>query len=91
VFEKSSKTPKHRVVSDALPNDHEQDTQKPKTPDEQQKNYLKAENAMYRFKTIFGSSLWARTVENQRVEARIKSRVLNRMTVLGLPESYAVA
>ena len=51
----------------------------------------KAENAMYRFKTIFGSSLWARTMENQRVEARIKSRVLNRMTALGMPESYAVA
>ena len=51
----------------------------------------KAENAMYRFKTIFGSSLWARTMENQRVEARIKSRVLNRMTQLGMPESYAVA
>lgn len=51
----------------------------------------KAENAMYRYKTIFGSSLWARTLENQRVEARIKSRVLNRMTQLGMPESYAVA
>ena len=51
----------------------------------------KAENAMYRFKTLFGSSLWARTMENQRVEARIKSRVLNRMTTLGMPESYAVA
>lgn len=50
----------------------------------------KAENAMYRFKTLFGSSLWARTMENQRVEARIKSRVLNRMTALGMPESYAV-
>jgi len=51
----------------------------------------KAENAMYRFKTIFGSSLWARTLENQQLEARIKSRVLNRMTALGMPESYAVA
>lgn len=51
----------------------------------------KAENAMYRFKTLFGSSLWARTLENQRVEARIKSRVLNRMVALGMPESYAVA
>ena len=51
----------------------------------------KAENAMYRYKTIFGSSLWARTMENQQVEARIKSRVLNRMTQLGMPESYVVA
>ena len=51
----------------------------------------KAESAMYRFKTIFGSSLWARMLENQQIEARIKVRVLNRMTALGLPESYAVA
>ena len=51
----------------------------------------KAENAMYRYKTIFGSSLWARTLENQQVEARIKGRVLNRMTHLGMPESYAAA
>ena len=51
----------------------------------------KAENAMYRYKTIFGSSLWARTLENQQVEAQIKSRVLNRMTHLGMPESYAAA
>lgn len=51
----------------------------------------KAENAMYRYKTIFGSSLWARTLENQQVEARIKGRVLNRMTALGMPESYAAA
>ena len=46
---------------------------------------------MYRFKTLFGSSLWARTMENQRVEARIRTRVLNRMTQLGMPESYTVA
>ena len=51
----------------------------------------KAENAMYRFKTIFGSSLWARTMENQQLEARIKTRVLNRMTALAMPESYVVA
>jgi len=51
----------------------------------------KAENAMYRYKTIFGSSLWARTMEHQQLEARIKSRVLNRMTELGMPESYVVA
>lgn len=51
----------------------------------------KAENAMYRFRRFFGSSLWARTMENQRVEARIKTRFLNRMTALGMPESYAVS
>ena len=46
---------------------------------------------MYRFKRIFGSSLWARTMETQQLEARIKTQVLNRMTQLGMPESYAVA
>ena len=51
----------------------------------------KAESVMYRYKTIFGSSLWARTMENQQVEVRIKSQVLNRMTQLGMPESYAAA
>jgi hypothetical protein len=46
-----------------------------------------AENAMFRFKTVFGGKLWARTFDNQRVEAAIKCAVLNRMTALGMPHS----
>lgn len=50
----------------------------------------KAENAMYRFKTIFGSSLWARSLEKQQVETMIKCKALNTMTSLGMPDSYLV-
>ena len=39
-----------------------------------------AENAMSRFKTLFGPKLSARRFDNQRVEAIIKCEVLNRMS-----------
>ena len=50
-----------------------------------------AENAMYRQKTIFGSSLRCRRFENQKTEARIRCRAMNIMTHLGMPESVKVA
>lgn len=50
-----------------------------------------AETAMFRFKTIFGNHLSARTLSRQTTEVRIKCAALNRMTQLGLPESYRVA
>ncbi len=46
-----------------------------------------AENAVFRFKTLFGPNLRARRVENQRVEGWIKCMVLNRMVSLGMPAS----
>ena len=46
-----------------------------------------AENAMSRFKTLFGPKLSARRFDNQRVEAIIKCEVLNRMSSWGMPES----
>lgn len=49
-----------------------------------------AETAMFRFKIIFGDHLQARKIEQQITEARIKSAALNRMTQLGMPDSYAV-
>jgi hypothetical protein len=49
-----------------------------------------AETAMFRHKTIFGDRLSARQLETQRVEASIRSRALNRMTALGMPDSYLV-
>ena len=49
-----------------------------------------AETAMFRFKTIFGDRLTAREEQRQKTEARIKSAALNRMTRLGMPESYRV-
>jgi hypothetical protein len=43
-----------------------------------------AETAMFRVKTMFGGGLRHRTLEAQRVECRIKCRIMNRMTRLGL-------
>jgi IS5 family transposase len=50
-----------------------------------------AETAVFRFKIIFGNTLRARTLPRQITEAHIKCAALNRMTDLGMPESYQVA
>lgn len=50
-----------------------------------------AETGMFRFKKLLGPSLLSRKMDNQTVEARIKTMILNRMTVLGMPETAAVA
>ena len=50
-----------------------------------------AETTMFRFKTIFGDQLRARELARQKTEARIKCAALNRMTRLGMPDSYRVA
>lgn len=49
-----------------------------------------AETAVFRFKVIFGNSLTTRTIERQVTEVRIKAAALNRMTQLGMPESYRI-
>jgi hypothetical protein len=46
-----------------------------------------AENAMFRFKAVFGGKLWARTFDNQWVKAAIKCAVLSQMTKLGMPHT----
>jgi len=43
------------------------------------------ETAMYRYKTIIGRRLLARTLSGQQVEAKIGCNVLNRMTGFGMP------
>jgi transposase len=48
------------------------------------------ETAMFRYKTIIGRRLHARTLSNQKTEARIACNVLNRMTSLGMPVSVRV-
>lgn len=48
------------------------------------------ENAFFRLKTIFGGTLAARKFENQQTEALMKCQILNRMTEIGMPKSYAV-
>jgi hypothetical protein len=49
-----------------------------------------AENAVFRFKTLFGAKLSARLLENQQTEAIVKCAVLNRMTSLGMPDSVRI-
>ena len=47
-------------------------------------------NAVFRFKALVGVKLTARKFENQRVEALVKCRVLNRMASLGMPRSERI-
>jgi hypothetical protein len=49
-----------------------------------------SETAMFRWKVIFSGMLHARNLAQQNTEVLIKSRVLNTMTKLGMPESYEV-
>jgi DDE family transposase len=44
-----------------------------------------AETAVSRIKTIFGPELKNRLLPNQRTEARLRCKILNRMTQIGLP------
>ena len=50
-----------------------------------------AETIMFRLKTIFGDRLSARLIETQTTQALIRCAALNRMTHLGMPQSYKVA
>ena len=49
-----------------------------------------AETGVYRYKAIIGRRLHARTLPNQRTEAKIGCNALNRMTRLGMPVSVRV-
>jgi len=49
-----------------------------------------AETGVFRFKTIFTDKLPSRKQENQFQEMIIKCAALNRMTHLGMPDSYKV-
>ena len=60
----------------------------------QEANYHRrslAETAVFRFKKIFTDKLQSRSQENQFQEIFIKCTALNRMTHLGMPDSYKVA
>ena len=48
------------------------------------------ETAIHRYKTIIDRRLRARTLPNQRTEARIGCNVLNLMTYLGMPTSVRI-
>jgi hypothetical protein len=49
------------------------------------------ETTMFRLKTIFGDVLSARLLETQTTQALIRCAALNKMTNLGMPQSYKVA
>ena len=44
-----------------------------------------SETAMYRMKCCFGDHLKNRLIENQKTETRLRSKILNQFTHLGLP------
>lgn len=48
------------------------------------------ETQMMRMKTVFGSGLSSRRFNNQATEMTVRCAALNRMTHLGMPESYAI-
>ena len=49
-----------------------------------------SETGMYRLKTIFTGEVCARKLETQTTELIIECKALNKMTQLGMPESYLV-
>lgn len=50
-----------------------------------------AETTMFRLKTIFGNELSARLLETQTTQALVRCLALNKMTHLGMPQSYKMA
>ena len=51
----------------------------------------KSENAFFRWKTILGSEMYARKMENQQTEAAIKVAVLNRFIQIATPKAEKLA
>lgn len=49
-----------------------------------------AETGVYRYKTIFGDDLAGREMNHQEVEVKLKCKILNKMTSMGMPDSYKV-
>jgi len=50
----------------------------------------RVENTFFRYKTIIGDKLRARHPKSQAVEALMACNILNQLTRLGMPESFAV-
>jgi hypothetical protein len=48
------------------------------------------EVVMFRYKSIFGGELDARTFENQETEVKLKSLTLNKFIGIGMPNAYKV-
>ncbi len=41
---------------------------------------------MYRMKQLFGGNLKNRKMENQKTEVRLRCKLLNKLTTLGMPK-----
>jgi hypothetical protein len=50
-----------------------------------------AENAMFRLKTVFTDKVRSVKLANQRIQLLLRCRALNRMSTLGMPDSYLAA
>lgn len=48
------------------------------------------ETAMFRYKQTFGNKLLSRNMNNQQKEMLIKTNILNKITKLGMPDSYPI-
>jgi hypothetical protein len=48
------------------------------------------ENTFFRYKSIIGDRLRARRPQSQEAEALMACNILNRMTILGRSESFAI-
>ena len=51
----------------------------------------KAENAIYRYKSIIGNKLKSRIFLNQKTESKVAANILNIMTKLGMPDTKKFA
>lgn len=49
------------------------------------------ENTIYRYKTIMGRDMRSRGLAGQRVEMQLGCKILNRMALFGMPDSYKLA
>ena len=47
------------------------------------------ETTMFRLKTIFGARVTAHSVSGQAAQVLVRCATLNRLTQLGMPDSYA--
>ena len=51
----------------------------------------KAENTIYRYKSIIGNKLKSRAFLNQKTESAVAVNILNIMTKLGMPATKKIA
>jgi hypothetical protein len=49
------------------------------------------ENTFFRYKSIIGDRLRARHPKSQETEAVIACNILNRISAIGMPESFAIS